>query len=80
MAKKKKSSKRTLTIVLVIIVGLASLGLAARFGGLIDSGDRGVAVETATAKLKTIVQQVSASGKIQPEVEVIIRSDVSGEV
>ncbi|HBX66003.1 MAG TPA: efflux RND transporter periplasmic adaptor subunit, partial [Balneolaceae bacterium] len=34
----------------------------------------------ATAKLKTITQLVSASGKVQPEIEVIIRPDVSGEI
>ena len=39
-----------------------------------------MSVETDIAKLKTITQVVSASGKIQPEVEVIIRPDVSGEI
>jgi len=39
-----------------------------------------VEVETADAKLKTITQMVSASGKIQPEVEVILRPEVSGEI
>jgi HlyD family secretion protein len=37
-------------------------------------------VEVQTSKYATITQQVSASGKIQPEVEVIIRPDVSGEI
>ncbi len=37
-------------------------------------------VETEAAELRTITQLVSASGRIQPEVEVIIRPDVSGEI
>ncbi|MGF1670293.1 MAG: efflux RND transporter periplasmic adaptor subunit, partial [Balneolaceae bacterium] len=37
-------------------------------------------VETAKAEIRTITQIVSASGRIQPEVEVIIRPDVSGEI
>lgn len=51
-----------------------------RKAGIIGGGLQGVAVETDKAKLKTITQVVSASGKIQPEVEVIIRPDVSGEI
>jgi len=35
---------------------------------------------TEKAELRTITQIVSASGRIQPEVEVIIRPDVSGEI
>lgn len=80
MAKKKSSSKKTLTILVVGLVGFIALALIAKQAGFINSGEQGVSVETATAKLKTIVQLVSASGKIQPEVEVVIRSDVSGEV
>jgi HlyD family secretion protein len=37
-------------------------------------------VEATEAKLKTITQIVSASGKMQPEVEVILRPEVSGEI
>jgi len=80
MARKKSSTKKLLTITLIITVGLVALGLTARYAGWLGTGEQATAVETAKAKLKTIVQQVSASGKIQPEVEVIIRSDVSGEI
>ncbi|MDR9419332.1 efflux RND transporter periplasmic adaptor subunit [Gracilimonas sp.] len=80
MGKNKSSSKSTLywlggTFGLIIIVGLTL-----RFTGVIGNTDSGKEVETATAKLKTITQLVSASGKVQPEVEVIIRPDVSGEI
>ena len=37
-------------------------------------------VETAKVESMTIVETVSATGKIQPEVEVKISSEVSGEV
>lgn len=80
MAKKKSSSKKTLVWILVIIVVLFGGGLGLKFAGVLGSTDTGVSVETAQAKLKTITQVVSASGKIQPEVEVIIRPDVSGEI
>jgi HlyD family secretion protein len=80
MAKKKSSSSKLiirLVIVFVVIIGVA-VGL--KVAGVIGGEPAGVAVETDTAKLKTITQVVSASGKIQPEVEVIIRPDVSGEI
>lgn len=40
----------------------------------------GLKVSTAKAERKTITESVSANGKIQPEVEVKISSDVSGEI
>ena len=55
-------------------------GAGLKATGVIGGETKGVSVETAKAKLKTITQIVSASGKIQPEVEVIIRPDVSGEI
>ncbi len=81
MAKqKKKSSNRVLKIILGVFVVAAVTVVILRQTGVIGTGDVGKAVETTQAKLKTIVQLVSASGRIQPEVEVIIRSDVSGEI
>jgi HlyD family secretion protein len=81
MAKqKKKSSNRVLKIILGLFVVAAVTVVVLRQTGVIGTGDVGKAVETTQAKLKTIVQLVSASGRIQPEVEVIIRSDVSGEI
>ncbi len=41
---------------------------------------KGEEVETARVTLRTIKEEVSASGKIFPEKEVVISSDVSGEV
>lgn len=44
------------------------------------SGDKSVPVTTEKAEKRSITELVSANGKIQPEVEVKISSDVSGEI
>lgn len=59
---------------------MLAAGAGLKATGVIGGEPQGTNVETAKAKLKTITQVVSASGKIQPEVEVIIRPDVSGEI
>ena len=62
-----------------IILGgvLLSLVVAAYFFG----GKRELPeVITTTAELNTIVERVSASGKIQPELEVSVSAEVSGQL
>jgi HlyD family secretion protein len=44
------------------------------------SKDKSVSVSTEKAEKRSIVESVSANGKIQPEVELKISSDVSGEI
>lgn len=82
MAKKNKKSptKRLIMVggVLIVLVALGALG--AKSMGWLGGEGEGKTVETSKAKLKTITQIVSASGKIQPEVEVILRPEVSGEI
>ena len=80
MAQKKSSSKKTLFWILGILVLLLGTGAGLKATGVIGGDKAGISVETAKAKLKTITQVVSASGKIQPEIEVIVRPDVSGEI
>lgn len=80
MAKKKSTTKRLFIFAGVLVVILAVLAGFAKYKGWIGGGEKTTDVETAQAKLKTITQEVSASGKIQPETEVIIRPDVSGEI
>jgi HlyD family secretion protein len=80
MSKKQSSTNRTLIWIGAVFVVIISIGVTLKFTGVIGGEKEGTPVETATAKLKTITQVVSASGKIQPEVEVIIRPDVSGEI
>ena len=48
--------------------------------GVIGNNDKGKSVEIAQVKAITIVETVSATGKIQPEIEVKIASMVSGEI
>ena len=80
MGKGKSSSSKTLIWILGSLGVIIAVGLTLRFTGVIGNTQSGTEVETTSAKLKTITQLVSASGKVQPEIEVIIRPDVSGEI
>ncbi|GAA5521198.1 efflux RND transporter periplasmic adaptor subunit [Aliifodinibius salicampi] len=81
MAKKQKSSTQKLFVFSGVIILLLALGgITAKYMGWLGGGDKGKTVETVKAELKTITQVVSASGKIQPEVEVTMRPEVSGEI
>src|SRR6056297_2332268 len=80
MAKDKSATKKLLKITGILVLLLVIGGVAANMMGWMDSGDAETTVETANAELRTITQIVSASGRIQPETEVIIRPDVSGEI
>ncbi|MEI6851855.1 MAG: efflux RND transporter periplasmic adaptor subunit [Bacteroidota bacterium] len=73
--KKKKIIWVSVIGVFVIIILLA---VGKKFGWVGKQGVIEVAVEKAMKR--TIIETVSASGKIQPEVEVKISPDVSGEV
>lgn len=78
MAKKKNTGRRLVFILLGVIVVLVILGVvAAQF---VNRDGGGVSVETATADVRAITQVVTASGQVQPEVEVIISPDVPGEI
>lgn len=80
MANKKKRRKSRLGRNLLIAFVLIVVGIfAARSAGLIGK-KKLTEVFTAKAKKVTIIEQVSASGKIQPEIEVKISPDVSGEI
>lgn len=70
-----KTTKYILIALAVIVVALA----IAKYMGLIGgSGKTQVATEKVISR--TIVETVSASGKIQPEIEVKLSSEVSGEI
>ena len=71
----KKSTKIILISATLFIV----LGIVAKKAGWIG---KSTAMEVSAEKpvLRTIVETVSANGKIQPEVEVKISADVSGEI
>jgi len=71
---KKKITWIILTLVLVVIA-LVALNASGKFGG-----DKGTKVALEEVSKRTIIETVNASGKIFPEVEVKISSDVSGEI
>jgi HlyD family secretion protein len=70
-------SKKTIIILSVVLVAVIA-GLIAYKKS--KGNDDVKTVEIAQAKQMTIVETVSATGKIQPEIEVKISSEVSGEV
>ena len=75
MAKKKNTLKYVLigAVILVVLVVIANKA------GWIGQGDV-IKVATDKVEKKTVNEQVSASGKIHPEVEVKLSSEVSGEI
>ncbi|MBC7524501.1 MAG: efflux RND transporter periplasmic adaptor subunit [Flavobacterium sp.] len=67
-------------IILVVVVALVVLLLVLSKAGVFGDRDDSKEVDTAKANEITIVETVSATGKIQPEIEVKIASQVSGEI
>ncbi len=65
-----------------IIIGIVLLAVLGLVGAMIFNGRQevGTRIFTSEAKARTIQEIVSASGKIFPQTEVKISSDVSGEV
>ena len=74
MAKKKKKTW------LWIAIGLILIAIIAIF--MIKSNNKNEAISVTTQKVskRTIIQTVTATGKIQPETEVKISSQTSGEI
>ncbi|MGB0175685.1 MAG: efflux RND transporter periplasmic adaptor subunit [Owenweeksia sp.] len=70
---------KTLKYVLFIGVPLIILLIIAKSQGWVGTKE-GLEVETGKVKTTSILESVVASGKIQPEVEVKISSEVSGEI
>lgn len=73
---KKKNTTRNIIIILVVLIAL--LVIAKKAGWLGD--DTTIKVSTEKVSRQNIIETVSASGKVQPEVEVKLSSDVSGEI
>ncbi|NHM06775.1 efflux RND transporter periplasmic adaptor subunit [Flavobacterium sp. CYK-4] len=72
----KKTTYFLVGAALVLVVVLIVLSKK----GIIGNKENIVEVEVARADTMTIVETVSATGKIQPEIEVKISSEVSGEI
>jgi HlyD family secretion protein len=60
-------------LVIIVLIALSK-------SGVLGSKEESKEVETATVTTKTIIETVSATGKIQPEIEVKMASMVSGEI
>ena len=78
--KKKNATKRILVILGVLLVIAVALIVGLRASGIVGGQERATQVELAEVELRTVTQLVTASGNIQPEVEVRISPDVSGEI
>jgi len=77
---KKIMSKKKIYIIVGILLSIVILLVVLKSKGVIGKNDDSKEVEIAKANEITIVETVSATGKIQPEVEVKISSQVSGEI
>ena len=76
MTKRKKKSRRWLLFILLLLIAAAIAFLVYKN----QSKPKGEEVTTENVSKRTIRETVSASGRIFPEVEVKISSDVSGEI
>lgn len=72
-------NKKRIIIILSIALLLIVLIMGKKQGWFGDSGDYKEVTFQKLSKM-TIVETVSATGKIQPEIEVKISSEVSGEI
>lgn len=73
-------SKKKIYIIIGVFVALIIILITLSKTGVIGKNDNAIEVDTAKANEITIVETVSATGKIQPEIEVKISSQVSGEI
>jgi HlyD family secretion protein len=74
MLKNKKRIFFVAGVIILLIIVLVVL----RKSGVIGK-ENGIKVSTEKVSRRTLTETVTASGKIQPEVEVIINPDASGE-
>ena len=73
-------SKKTIYLLIGGAIAIIALLIVLSKTGIIGNKDKGKSVEIANVAATTIVETVSATGKIQPEIEVKIASMVSGEI
>jgi len=74
--KKKSNTLKYLIIGVIVLIIVAVIGKQAGWLGKSE----GIPVTIAKIERKTIIETVSANGRVQPEKEVKISSDVSGEI
>lgn len=79
MAKQKKKSNKLLYIIIGAVAFLILLLVVGRSQGWIGKA-KTIEVELAKAKKASITEKVSASGTVQPVIEVKLAPEVSGEI
>jgi HlyD family secretion protein len=72
-------SKKVLKYLSIIIIVLIIFSIIGKKSGLFG-GNKPILVSTEKVQKRTILEVVTANGKIQPETEVKISADVSGEI
>ena len=73
-------SKKTVYFFIGGALALVVLLVVLAKTGVLGGKDEGKEVETAVVDEISIIETVSATGKIQPEIEVKLSSEVSGEI
>ena len=71
--------RKTIIIILVLLLFIIVL-IAGKKAGWFGDDQELVSVETQKVTAATLTQKVSATGKIQPELEIKLSSEVSGEI
>ena len=74
MAKKKSSLKKWIALAVLVVIIAVFVGISAR------GGKKGIEVTVKEVERGDITALVTATGKVQPETEVVISSEVPGEI
>lgn len=74
----KNNSKRNTIIIIGVAILVIALVIAKKKGMLGD--EQKTKISTETVARRSIIETITASGKIQPEKEIIIAPDASGEI
>jgi len=73
-------SKKTVTIIVIVVIAFLALLIGGKKAGWFGKQGNFKEVETKNISKIDIIETVSATGKIQPEIEVKLSSEVSGEI
>jgi len=74
------NKKKRIWVISAVAVLLLVLGIVGKKQGWWGQTDEELVVEVGKVESQTIIETVSASGRIQPAVEVKISPEVSGEI
>lgn len=80
MAENSNATRKLLFLIGFLVVLVIVTGIVLNATGVVGSSENAIEVETADVEIRRVTQVVTASGKVQPETEVKISPDVSGEI